>query len=163
MEKNDFKKEGLTVRTGRFSSRIQTWTQPSTKKVFQALLLKTNGETYYLCFRSLSLARVGVGKCVFIIRMMMHFHEDHQMNLPYLLLSSLRKMATNVQNKIQCVENTMYHYVLVKIFVKIHLRCIWDDWESFLIRNHFEEKSMEKPGSNRALRGGKRMIEMMKE
>jgi len=55
------------------------------------------------------------------VRMMMHFLEDHQMNLPYFLLNSLRKMATNVQKKIQCIKNTMYHHGLVKILVEFHL------------------------------------------
>ena len=97
------------------------------------------------------------------IRMIMHFLEDHQMNLPYFLLNSLKKMATNVHNKVQCIENTMYHHGLVKILVEFHLRSTGDDWESFLIRNHFKEKSPEKPSSSRALIGRKRTIEMIKE
>lgn len=97
------------------------------------------------------------------IRMMMHFLEDHQMNLPYFLLNSLRKMATNVQNKFQCIENTMYHHGLVKILLEFHLQSIGNDWESFLIRNHFKEKSPEKPSSSKILRGRKRTIEMTRE
>jgi len=97
------------------------------------------------------------------VRMMMHFLKDHQMKIPYFLLNSLKKMATNVQNKIPCIENTMYHHDLVKILVEFHLQSIGDDWESFLIRNHIEEKSPEKPSSSRALRGRKRTIEMIKE
>ena len=85
------------------------------------------------------------------------------MNLPYFLLNSLRKMATNVKKKVQCIENTMYHHGLVKILVEFHLRSTRDDWESFLIRNNFEEKSPEKPSSSRILRGRKRTIEMTKE
>jgi len=57
----------------------------------------------------------------------------------------------------------MYHHGLVKILVEFHLQSIGDDWECFLIRNHFEEKSPEKPSSNKILRGRKRTIEMTKE
>ena len=95
--------------------------------------------------------------------MMMHFLEDHQMNLPYFLLNSLRKMATKVQKKIQCIKNTMYHHGLVKILLEFHLQSIGDNWESFLVRNHFEEKSPEKQSSRRTLKGRKRTIEMKKE
>jgi len=85
------------------------------------------------------------------------------MNLPYFLLNSLGKMATNVQNKVQCIESTMYHHGLVKILVEFHLQSTGDEWESFLIRNHFEERSPEKPVSSRTLRGRKITIEMTKE
>ena len=58
---------------------------------------------------------------VYHVRMMMHFLEGHQKNLSYFLLNSLNKMSTNVQQKIQCIENTMYHHGLVKILVEFHL------------------------------------------
>ena len=33
----------------------------------------------------------------------------------------------------------MHHHGLVKILVEFHLKNIRDTWESFLIRNHFQE------------------------
>jgi len=78
------------------------------------------------------------------VRMLMHFLEDHQMNLPYFLLNSLKKMSTNVQKRIQLIENTLYHHGLIKILVEFHLQSIGDNWESFLVINHFEERSQNK-------------------
>jgi len=79
----------------------------------------------------------------------MHFLEDHQMNFPYFLLHSLKKMSTNFQKRIQFIENTMCHHGLTKILVEFHLRSIGDNWESFLVRNHFEERSPEQANSSR--------------
>lgn len=61
------------------------------------------------------------------VRMMMHFLEYHQMNLPYFLLHSLKKMSTNIQKRIQFIENTMYHHGLIKILVEFHLWSIGDN------------------------------------
>jgi len=97
------------------------------------------------------------------IRMMMHFLEDHQMNLPYFLLYSLKKMVTNVQKRIQFRENTMHHHGLIKILVEFHLRSIEDNWESFLVMNHFEERSPEQASNNRTLIRRKRTMEVVKE
>lgn len=55
--------------------------------------------------------------CMFFyhIRLMMHFLEGNEINLPYFLLNSLRKMSGNVQKKIQFIETNMYHHGLVKM------------------------------------------------
>lgn len=83
--------------------------------------------------------------CMFFyhIRLLMNFLEEHQMNLPYFLVHSLKKMSVNVQKKIQLIDNTMYHHGLIKIFIEFHLQNIGDNWENFLLRNRFEEKTPE--------------------
>ena len=97
------------------------------------------------------------------IRIMMNFLEAHQMNLPQFLLHSLKKMSMNVQKKIQFIDSTMYHHGLVNILVEFHLQSVGDNWESFLVRNHFEEKALEHPNNSRTLRGKKRTAETIKE
>ena len=44
-------------------------------------------------------------RCVsfYHIRLLMNFFEEHEMNLPYFLLNSLKKMSRNVQKKIQFI------------------------------------------------------------
>jgi len=94
---------------------------------------------------------------------MMHFLEEHHMNLPYFLLHILKKMSMNVQKKIQFIDSTMYRHGLVKILVEFHLQSVGDDWENFLVRNHFKEKSLQQPNNSRTLRGKKRTMEIIKE
>jgi len=60
------------------------------------------------------------------------FFEENEINLPYFLLNSLRKMSGNAQRRIQFIDNTMYHHSLVKILVESHLQNIGDNWEIFL-------------------------------
>ena len=49
-------------------------------------------------------------------------------------------MSTNVQKRIQFIDITMHHHVLVKILLEFHLKSIRDSWENFLIRNHFQDE-----------------------
>lgn len=72
-------------------------------------------------------------------------------------------MSLNVQKKIQLIENTIYHHALIKILIEFHLQRIGDNWEDFLLRNQFEEKTHEKPSGSKTLRGRKRKIETIIE
>ena len=74
----------------------------------------------------------------------MNFLENGTINLPFFLLNSLRRMATNVEKKIESIETTMYHHGLVKILVEFHLRSVGDTWEAFLARNFFQD-ALESP------------------
>lgn len=76
---------------------------------------------------------------VYHICLLMNFLENGNINLPFFLLNSLRRMASNVQKKIESLETTMYHHGLVRILIEFHLKNIGDTWENFLIRNHFQE------------------------
>ena len=75
---------------------------------------------------------------VYHIRLMMHF-LDEEINLPFFLLHSLKRMAFNVQKRVQFLETTLYYHGLVKILIEHHLRKVGDNWDDFLLRNHFEE------------------------
>jgi len=109
------------------------------KKGIPSITLKNKWRNLLLVLQKFVTCEGRFGQMYFDhIRMMMHFLEDHQMNLPYFILNSLKKMSTNVEKKIQCIENTLYHHGLIKTLVEFHLRSIGDNWKSFLVRNHFE-------------------------
>ena len=76
---------------------------------------------------------------VYHIYLLMNFLENGETNLPFFLLNSLRRMASNVQKKTQFIDATMYHHGIIKILIEFHLKSIGDTWENFLIRNHFKE------------------------
>ena len=76
---------------------------------------------------------------VYHIHLLMNFLENGEINLPFFLLNSLIRMASNVQKRIQFIDIAMYHHGLIKILIEFHLKIIGDTWENFLIRNHFQE------------------------
>lgn len=81
---------------------------------------------------------------IYHIRLIMHFLEE-ELNFTYFLLQSLKKMASSVQKRIEFLETTLYHHGLVKILIEHHLRKIGDNWDNFLVRNHFEEPKEPSP------------------
>ena len=48
-------------------------------------------------------------------------------------------MASNVQKRVKFLETNLYHHGLVKVLIEFHLKKIGDNWEEFLLRNHFQE------------------------
>ena len=84
--------------------------------------------------------------------LMMNFLDSNEFNLPYFLLCSLRKMAANIQIKIQFIENSLYHHGLVKILIEAHLKRKGDNWEDFMIRNHFNKVEKYEPSSKKMKR-----------
>ena len=72
---------------------------------------------------------------VYHAKVMMHFLGD-DINLPYFLPSSLKKMCAIVQRNPRNIEA---HHGLVKLLVEEQLKSKRDTWERFLIRNHFQE------------------------
>ena len=74
------------------------------------------------------------------IRLLMNSLEDGEINLPLFLLNSLKRMASNVQKRVQILETTLHHHGLVKILIEFHLNNIGDNWEDFLVRNHFKNR-----------------------
>lgn len=68
---------------------------------------------------------------VYHICLLMNFLESGEINLPFFLLNNLRRMASNVQKKIEFIDTTMYQHGLVKILVEFHLKRIGDTWEIF--------------------------------
>ena len=78
----------------------------------------------------------------------MNFLENGTFNLLFFLLSSLKRMATNVQNKVESIETTLYHHGLVNILVEFHLRSVGDTWEDFLVKNFFQDAPDKSEGSH---------------
>lgn len=89
------------------------------------------------------------------IRLMMHFLEENEINLPFFFINSLRKMSGNVQKRIQLIENTMYHHNLIKKLIEFHLERLGDNWDSFLVKNHFNEEDQESPNNNKEKQEGR--------
>jgi len=87
----------------------------------------------------------------------MNFLENGEMILPFFLLNSLRRMASNVQKRIQFINTTMYHHGLINILIEFHLKSIGDTWENFLIRNHFQE-APESPKEDNVRRSRRKNI-----
>ena len=65
--------------------------------------------------------------------LMMHFIDVNKTNFPYFLLSSLRKMVTNIQRKIKTIGSSLYHCGLVKKLIEAHFNSKGDNWEDFLV------------------------------
>jgi len=85
----------------------------------------------------------------------MNFLEIQTINLPYFLLSSLKKMSITLQKNLDEVEPHLYHHGLVKILIEKQLKERNDTWEQFLIRNFFQEPP-ETPESNSARKSRRR-------
>ena len=86
---------------------------------------------------------------VYHARLLMHFLEDWEINLPYFLLNSLKKISRTVQKRIQSIDNIMYHHGLINILIEFHLKNIGDLCENFLIINHFQEEAQEQPKNDK--------------
>ena len=75
---------------------------------------------------------------IYHAKVMMHFLGE-DINLPYFLLSSLKKMCSIAQRNPGNIESHLYHHGLVKMLVEEQLKANKDTWKRFLVRNHFEE------------------------
>lgn len=71
-------------------------------------------------------------------RLMMNFMEGYNHNLPYFLLSSLKKMSFTVQKHVGNIEPHLYDHGFIKILIEEQLKSTKDTWEKFLTRNHFQ-------------------------
>jgi len=72
-------------------------------------------------------------------KVMLQFQGEHDINLPYFLFQSLRKMCSMAQRNPRNIETHLCHHSLVKMLVEEQLKAKRDTWEKFLVRNHFEE------------------------
>ena len=91
---------------------------------------------------------------VYHTRLMIRF-LDEEINLPFFLLHSLKRMGSNVQKRVQFLETTLYHHSLIKILIEHHLRKVGDNWDEFLVMNHFEEPK-EPPSEGKPTRRSRR-------
>ena len=78
-------------------------------------------------------------------RIMMHFVDGFEINLPYFLLQSLKKMTFNIQRESRSIDNSLYHHELIKNLIEAHLQAKGDNWQDFLVRNHFIEAPEKQP------------------
>jgi len=72
-------------------------------------------------------------------KIMLQFQGEHDINLPYFLFQSLRKMCSMAQRNPRNIEAYLCHHSLVKLLIEEQLKEKQDTWEKFLVRNHFEE------------------------
>src|ERR1700733_8544482 len=72
-------------------------------------------------------------------KIMQQFQGEHDINLPYFLFQSLRKMCSMAQRNPRNIEAYLCHHSLVKLLIEEQLKEKQDTWEKFLVRNHFEE------------------------
>ena len=72
-------------------------------------------------------------------KIMLQFQGEHDINLPYFLFQSLRKMCSMAQRNPRNVEAYLCHNGLVKLLIEEQLKEKQDTWEKFLVRNHFAE------------------------
>ena len=77
------------------------------------------------------------------------FLEGNEINIPYLLLNSLRKISGNEHKKIQFIETVVYYHGLIKMLIKFQLKGLRDYWDNFLPRNHFKEEEEEQEEEER--------------
>ena len=67
------------------------------------------------------------------------------MNLPLYLQWSLGKMADKVQGKKKNFENSLFHFVLIKLLVLEELKKKNLGWEAFLLLAGFSIEAVGKP------------------
>jgi hypothetical protein len=68
--------------------------------------------------------------------LLIHF-KGHAINFPYFLLNILKKMAYSIQHSHRNIDKILYHHGMVKILLETKLHKKNDNWEAFLVRNHF--------------------------
>ena len=99
---------------------------------------------------------------VYHARIMMHFMDDHAINLPCFLLASLKKMCATVQKHVGNIEPHLYNHGLIKILIEEQLKTKNDTWDKFLVRNHFQEVAEASSSSpripKRSRRRGKKLL-----
>ena len=127
------------------------------RKGIPSTALKNKGRNMLLILQKIITCEGRFGTMyVYHIRLMMNLLDD-EINLPFFLLNSLKRMASNVQKILQLLESTLYHHGLIKILIEFHLKKVGDSWDEFLLRNHFEEpeETLSKEEPVRRSRRGK--------
>lgn len=57
-------------------------------------------------------------------------------------------MVTNIQRKIKTIGSSLYHCGLVKKLIEAHFNSKGDNWEDFLVWNHYKEVEQDESSSN---------------
>lgn len=66
-----------------------------------------------------------------------------EIKIIYYFINSIQKMAFNIQRNYRNVDRNLSHFGLIKIMVEEELQLRGDNWEDFLLRNHFKEAPKE--------------------
>ena len=66
------------------------------------------------------------------ILILQHFVLGKELNFPYFLLKSLRKMCRGVQKSTSNPKSNVFHHGLIKVLIVAELKSHWDTWDFFL-------------------------------
>jgi hypothetical protein len=67
------------------------------------------------------------------IRTILHFKVGKEINLPFYLWSSLKKMAQGIQRNPRNIQRSLYHHGFIRIIVEEELKKTNDSWEQFCL------------------------------
>jgi hypothetical protein len=87
------------------------------------------------------------------IQILLHFEFDQQLNFPYYLWKSLRKMSSQVKKNEKNPSKSLYHHGLVIILIIEELSKRNEMWESFIGQNKFDKQPGEMVVENQANAG----------
>jgi hypothetical protein len=76
-------------------------------------------------------------------RLLLHFKGNHLLNIPFFLLKSLKKMAEQVR-KAKDFRGSLFHFGLVKIFIKSALSKKKETWDMFTVKTLASSKSKDR-------------------
>jgi len=74
------------------------------------------------------------------IRLLQHWKQEKEMNMPYYFLNSLSKMAKGIQKQDKNEERSLYHHRLIKMIISHELQKQNITWHQFLVDNKFVEE-----------------------
>jgi hypothetical protein len=72
------------------------------------------------------------------IRVLLHFTNKVEMNIPYYLLRRIGKMSNRVQVKSKDVDSSLFHSRLIRMLVSEELGKKEISWEHFVVTSHFK-------------------------
>jgi hypothetical protein len=56
------------------------------------------------------------------LRLLMNFVKGYELDMPFYLMSSLKKMASTIQRNPRFVEGSLFHFGLIKMLVEARLQ-----------------------------------------
>jgi hypothetical protein len=72
------------------------------------------------------------------IRLLLHFTDKDEMNIPFYLLRSMGKMSDRVQAKSKVVDTSVFHSRLIRMLVLEELNKRNIPWEQFIVSAHMK-------------------------
>jgi hypothetical protein len=84
------------------------------------------------------------------IRLLLHFTDKIEMNIPYYLLRSIGKMLDMIQSKSKDVYTSIFHSGLIRMLVYEELGKKDISWEHFVVASYFKLDIASTPQSQNA-------------